>query len=214
MKSITLIIFFFIFISCEINEKQSFKTISENPLINYRIVNGDIFIFNSNFEVLDSITANFSEKGIELAQNGNIIESKILFKKALSLAPDSPVILNNLGQVEFYANNFEKAIEYYNESLLKSDSTYLFAAQNLARTYGLIGESENSEKVFEFIINKSDLDFIKGVSYYSLTKMYLDYGEIKKAKLSIKYAKKYFEKDDFFEAPLVTMESRIVNYYK
>lgn len=205
---------FFIIISCEIKENKPFKTISDSPNIKYRIMHDEISIYDSNFKILNSQAADFSNEGIELAQRGNLVKAKVLFKKALALEPNSPVILNNLEEVEFENKNFEQAIEYYNKSIEISDSTYLYAAQNLGITYGVIGEKDLSEKLLKFVIKDSKIDFIKGASYYSLTKMYLDYGDIENAKYALKNAEKYLETEEYYNDPIAALESKILNYYK
>lgn len=205
---------FFILISCEIKENKPFKTISDSPNIEYQISHDEISISDSNFKIMNSQAADFSNEGIELAQRGNFIKAKILFKKALSLEPNSPIILSNLGLVEYNLKNFEQAIEYYNKSIEISDSTYLYAAQNLGMTYGVIGEKELSEQLLKFVIKNSKNDFNKGTAFFTLTKMYLDYGDIENAKYALINAKKYLETEDYFKDPIAALESKIVNYYK
>ncbi len=205
-----IFLFLLIVFSCQTNKKEPIKT-GDNPNIEFIKYGDNIEFYNSDFDMGDE--AEINSEGLELAYTGNYNEAKIKFKKALLINPKSSITLNNLGNLERELKNFPEAIKYFNSSLVYSDSTYFPAAHNLGRLYALIGESENAEKKFNLVIEKSGNDFLIGMSYFDLTVMYYDYGWIDKAKFSISKSKKHLGKYDDFDKEIEIMELYINNYY-
>ena len=121
--------------------------------------------------------------------------------------------MNNLGNLESNAKNFKKSIDYYKKSFAHSNSQYFVAGLNLARTLSVIGEDINAEKEFLNVINNSDLDFIKGISYYQLAENHLRYGEIEKGTKSIIKAKQLLNNYPDFESDLIKTENKLRDYY-
>ena len=108
--------------------------------------------------------------------------------KALELDSQDPVILNNLGNIEYDEKNFEKALDYFKQSIKVSDSLYLIAFFNLGKTYSLIGEEEKAAVVLKFAENKAENLLLKGLAQYHLAVSYLEYGKVEKGREALKKA--------------------------
>ena len=156
----------------------------------------------------------FCEKGVTLILNGDFEGGETEFLKALSINPNSINTLSNLGNLKFMLREFPDAINYLNESIRLSDSTYFPAVLNLGRLYGLLGEDKKAEKLFNHIIEKSEVDFLIGVSHFAMAQMYLDYGWIEKSKLSFSKSENKLKSYSDFVPDLDTLKLEIENYNK
>jgi tetratricopeptide (TPR) repeat protein len=204
-----LILVFILLISC--NKQKKFIKISDNPYIEYSKEGYNISIYISDFKLGKGNDLN--SEGMDFARKENFEKAREKFTQALSIEPNDPVILNNLGNIEHHSYEFEKAIEYFEKSLISSDSLYVSAGINLGKTYSLIGEKEKSELLFNEILKKTDIDFLNGLCYFELTRSHLDYGEIKKAKFSFSKANSILTNYEDFETELNELESKIIHYY-
>ncbi|MDX1830136.1 MAG: tetratricopeptide repeat protein [Lutibacter sp.] len=204
-----IIIISILLISC--NKQKKFIKIINNPYIEYSKEGYNISIYISDFSIGKGNELN--NQGIDFARKKKFDKAREKFIQSLSLEPNDPVILNNLGNIEYQEKKFEKAIEYFEKSLISSDSLYISAGINLGKTYSLIGEKEKSELLFKAIIAKTNIDFLKGICYFELTRKHLDYGEVKKAKLSFSNAKSILKNYQDFEIELNDLETRINHYY-
>lgn len=205
-----IIIISILFISC--NKQRKFIKINDNPYIEYSKEGYDVIIYISDFRLNKGNKLN--SEGIDFARNENFEKAREKFVQALTIEPNDPIILNNLGNLEYNDHKFEKAIEYLEKSLIYSDSLYVTAGINLGKTYSLIGEKEKSELLFNSILTKTDIDFLKGLCYFELTRKHLDYGEIQKAKLSLLNANSILTNYEDFEIELNELETRIIHYYE
>ena len=204
-----ILLFLVLFNSCG-NEKKKFVKISDDPFIGYYKVGDNIQFISSDFELGNEKDLN--SQAVEAVRNGNYKEGEIKLNKALSINPKSSIILNNLGILKQDLKDFPKAIKYYSEALILSDSTYFPAAMNLGKLYGSIGDDENAQKVYNYVINNSEIEFLNGISHFGLAKMYYDYGWIEKAKLSMSKSKKILQNYKDFDAEIEIMENNINNY--
>ena len=161
VKKVIFILIISLFFSCK-KKETILITINNDPLIQYYRVNKENIVL---------ISSDFNEKE--------------LTKKTYLLILKSSITFHNLGNLELILKKFPKAITYYNKSILLSDSTYYPSILSLGKTYGVLGEDKKAEKLYNHIIEKSEIDFLIGISYLGLSKMYLDYGWIDKAKISI-----------------------------
>ena len=198
-------------ISCKTEEKK-IVTVNKNPLIQYYKDGKDVLISSSDFQMGKEYE--FCEKGVTLILNGDFEGGETEFLKALSINPNSINTLSNLGNLKFMLREFPDAINYLNESIRLSDSTYFPAVLNLGRLYGLLGEDKKAEKLFNHIIENSEVDFLIGVSHFGLAQMYLDYGWIEKAKLSFSKSEFKLKSYSDFEPDLDTLKLEIENYNK
>ncbi len=204
-----LILISILSISC--NKQRKFIKINDNPYIEYSKEGYDILIFISDFSLNEGSKLNL--EGVDLARNEKIDKAREKFIQALTLEPNNPIILNNLGNLEHKDYKFDKAIECFEKALIHSDSLYVSAGINLGKIYSLIGEKEKSELLFNSILKKTHIDFLKGICYFKLTRKHLDYGEIQKAKLSLSNANSILTNYEDFKTELNELETRIKHYY-
>jgi len=68
------------------------------------------------------------------AQQGNREKATYFYQNALGENPQSASILNNLGNLSFYAKNYQEAIKYYQEAI-KTDPSIVSSRFNLSQTY-------------------------------------------------------------------------------
>lgn len=196
-------------ISC--TEERRFIKISDDPYIEYLKIGSNVSVYTSDFKLGEGDDLN--SQGMEFAFKKNYDEARQKFIQALLLEPNDPIILNNLGNVERHNYEFEKAIEYFEKSLIASDSLYISAGINLGKTYSLIGEKERSDLLLNEILKKTDIEFFKGLCYLQLTRGHLEYREIEKAKLSFSKASLIFRYYDDFKDDLNELDSKIKAFY-
>jgi len=198
-----------IFISCR-TEESKLVTVNINPLIQYYKSGQNVSIISSDFQM--GKEREFCEKGISLILEGDISGGEEELLKALSVNPNSSITLNNLGNLKYLSKEFPAAIDYFNESIIISDSTYYPSILNLGKLYGLIGDDEKAEELLNYVIENSEIDFLNGISHFRLSRMYLDYGWIDKAKLSLSKSKTLLGPYNDFDSDLNILSSRIENY--
>lgn len=82
------------------------------------------------------------------------------YEQALSLRPDYPDALNNLGSAWFESKNYRKALQYYERAFSLSPHSAIIAA-NLGTTYFAVGRFEDGEKAYRtaFELDPTALDF-------------------------------------------------------
>lgn len=68
------------------------------------------------------------------AQGGDYVKATRFYQKALEGNPDSPMILNNLGNLAFYSKHYDKALEYYQKALVVAPSL-VSAHYNMSQAY-------------------------------------------------------------------------------
>jgi len=210
LKKILISILTIIFIiSCK-TEGIKLITVNKNPLIQYYKVGQNISILSSDFQM--GKESEFCEKGVSLILEGDFEGGETEFLKALSINPKSVITLNNLGNLKDKFREFPDAINYFNESISLSDSTYLPSVLNLGRLYGYIGEDKKAEQLFNHIIEKSEVDFLIGISHLGMAKMYLDYGWIEKAKFSLSKSKTIMKPYSDFDSDIDSLKMKIKNY--
>jgi tetratricopeptide (TPR) repeat protein len=150
-------------------------------------------------------------EAINFAKQGDFSKARSTLLKALKIESDNPIILNNLGNVEHRLKNYQKAIDYYEISLKKSDSIYLNAALNLGLLYWKDYEFEKSARVLEYVLDKSNNDFQIGSAHYQLARTYLDNNQCSKSKSSWDEAREVFKDVEGFQTRLVRLEEEIVS---
>jgi len=81
------------------------------------------------------------------AQRGHYEQATRFYQNALGQNPQSPLILNNLGNLAFYKRDYPEAIRYYEESIKVSPAT-VSAYFNLSQTYREMLMFEKGERLF------------------------------------------------------------------
>ena len=153
-------------ISCkpENNSNEKIDNINNKENIN-------IYFDNEKFETKKS--EKFNSEGVELAKKNEFNKAEIKFLKALKIEPNNPTILNNLGNIKKFKNEYEESINYYEKSLIVSDSLYFNSALNLGIVFYKIKNYNKSLKLLEYVISKStDLKLIE-IAYYNIVLIYL-----------------------------------------
>ncbi len=80
-------------------------------------------------------------------QNSAYADAERLYREALSKDPDSPLLLNNLGNIYFYLKDYKQALEYYRQALQNSPQPAL-VHYNLSQTYREMLLFEEGEKAY------------------------------------------------------------------
>jgi tetratricopeptide (TPR) repeat protein len=144
------IILFLVLISCK-NEKKSH---GNNSNLKNDKGNIDLYIGNEKFESKEA--DKFNSEGIEFVKKSEYKKAEIMFLKALENEPNNPTILNNLGNVKKFQNEYEESIKYYEKSLLVSDSLYLNSALNIGIATYKSKNYDKSIKLLEYVISESN----------------------------------------------------------
>lgn len=118
--------------------------------------------------------------GLNFAQKGQDKNAEIAFKKALSLKPEMPEALINLGGLAYGRKDFDACIEY-NEKALKLESGLALANCNIAFAHSLKGNDERAVELFSRIVDEHDE---YAAAHYGLA---VSYDALGKADLSRKH---------------------------
>ena len=167
-------------------------------------------MYISGFELEAQGELNY--EGMEMAINGDYDEAEKTLLNALSIDTTNIVVINNLGNVNKFQGKYAKAESYFEHAFKMSDSTYFPAALNLGTLYMEREEMRKAEEIYLHFAKSSNIDFIVGVSYFLLARMYCKGGWIDKAEASIEMAKKDLMKYEGFQDPIEEVESFIENY--
>jgi Tfp pilus assembly protein PilF len=91
-------------------------------------------------------------RGYRYLLKGEAVKALRYFQRALSLAPDSPVILNNMGNALFNLNRFDEAQDAYKQAI-EASHDYLKPYRNLALLYQLQGRNNEAISVYRQYLN-------------------------------------------------------------
>ncbi len=107
-------------------------------------------LYEKEFQIKDTM---FYMALIKLYQ-GNIRESKLLFEQIISLYPDMYEGYLNLGVIEEKADDYEKALYYYQKAFELESNNFNISA-DLAHLYLKMG---NAEKAKQFFVRASEIN--------------------------------------------------------
>ena len=204
MKFNLFVILFLLLISCKTEKKSE-----ENTIIKRDNKNIDLYIGNEKFESKESGKLNL--EGVELAKKSEFKKAEIKLLKALGNEPNNPTILNNLGNVKKYQNEYEESIIYYEKSLLASDSLYLNSALNIGIVTYKIKNYDKSLKLLEYVISESNNLKLIEIAYYNLVLVHLAQNECNKAKTELKKSEQILENNFKFVEQYEYLKSEIRN---
>ena len=204
MKFNLFVILFLLLISCKTEKKSE-----ENTIIKRDNKNIDLYIGNEKFESKESGKLNL--EGVELAKKSEFKKAEIKLLKALGNEPNNPTILNNLGNVKKYQNEYEESIIYYEKSLLASDSLYLNSALNIGIVTYKIKNYDKSLKLLEYVISESNNLKLIEIAYYNLVLVHLAQNECNKAKTELKKSEQILENNFKFVEQYEYLKSEIKN---
>jgi tetratricopeptide (TPR) repeat protein len=204
MKFNLFVILFLLLISCKTEKKSE-----ENTIIKRDNKNIDLYIGNEKFESKESGKLNL--EGVELAKKSEFKKAEIKLLKALGNEPNNPTILNNLGNVKKYQNEYEESLIYYEKSLLASDSLYLNSALNIGIVTYKIKNYDKSLKLLEYVISESNNLKLIEIAYYNLVLVHLAQNECNKAKTELKKSEQILENNFQFVEQYEYLKSEIKN---
>lgn len=95
-------------------------------------------------------------EGIERVREGDGAESERLFKQALELEPDSPVILNNLAAAYSLQGRLDESDRLIRQ-IHQQHPDYLFGITNLAKIHIHKGELNEAEKLLKPVMSRKRL---------------------------------------------------------
>jgi tetratricopeptide (TPR) repeat protein len=126
----------------------------EFPRLATAIVVGLIVLFVSNYDFVDvkeRPDRAYLQIGLMYWNKGDLTEAEKAFQAGLTINPDSPLLLNNLGNIYYKKRIYPEAEKKYRRALLL-DEYYMDARKNLIRLY------ERGER--EDMLPRSYLEFL------------------------------------------------------
>jgi tetratricopeptide (TPR) repeat protein len=201
MKFYLFVILFSALISCKSENNSKEKDNLESNI--------DLYITGEKFETKKADKLNL--EGIELSKKSEYKKAEIMFLKALENEPNNPTILNNLGNVKKFQNEYEESIKYYEKSLLASDSLYLNSALNIGIVTYKIKNYDKSLKLLEYVISESTNLKLIEIAYYNLVLVHLALNECDKAKTELKNSEQILENNFQFVEQYEYLKSKIKN---
>ena len=204
MRFYLFVITFSILISCK-SENNS----KESDTLKSKKENIDLYITGEKFETKESEKLNL--EGIELSKKGEYKKAEKIFLNALKIDSNNPTILNNLGNVKKFQNEYNKSIEYYEKSLLVSDSLYLNSALNIGIVSYKTEDYNKSLKLLKYVISVSKNLKLTEIAYYNLILVYIKQNKCEKAKIELKKSEKIFENNFQFVEQYVYLKEKIKN---
>lgn len=161
----------------------------------------------NNFE--NKKAKELNDKGQKAAEESNFLEADKLFKEALKLEPNNPVILNNLGFTAHSLEHSSEANEYYVKAI-ELDSSYLKTFANYSLFLYENGDYKKATQIAEFGIEHTEDNEIMGLCFYHATLSLNQLNECLKAK---EYYEKFialFSEDQRFVASYEHLKQEMV----
>jgi len=119
---------------------------------------------------IDSIVSD----GIRLHDKGNYLEAIEVYKRALAIEPESPLVNYEIGMSYLYAKNYEKALEHSNLTLASDNKYYLPAVILKGSSLDYLGRTDESIELFKKALKLHPdaylLHYNLGYNYYRLKK--------------------------------------------
>lgn len=203
MKYLQIAFLILLCLSCNDTSKKL------NIYYNEGLTENDFIIGNYTFKNREAERLN--NLGIQEIKKSEIREAEKYFIQAYRLEPDNPVILTNLGNIYLKVGTAKMAIEYYQEALVSSDSTYFSAATNLGRVYCRNKQFEEAKQILDYIISITDDSRLIAIAEYTLATVYIETKECNKANYLYLKTKDSFDEYPDFKSNLDTLEEDIKN---
>lgn len=166
-----------------------------------------VFSGNNNFK--DKEANRLNNEGVRFIKNGEYLNAEKKFIEALKNEPDNPTILTNLGNLTKDFGETNKAIEFYNDAIMYSDSTNFNALYNLGLTYCNNGQYRDSEQILKYVIKNFDTEDQEALAYYVLSKVYLNIDECTNAETSMKKAENFYLNNSKLHSDLHKLKEEI-----
>ena len=125
-----------------------------------------------NLEIVkDDLAFLHEEKGQSYQQKGNYSSAIADFQQALAFTQDSASIYNQIGLCYYYQKDFNKAIQYYEQSHQIDPSNEVVFLNNTGMAYAKLGQFEEAEKSFkqlQQLVPENGLVYRDWAVYYAL----------------------------------------------
>ncbi len=99
----------------------------------------------------------FNELGIAYRNKDRLEEAIRAYQKALSLDPENPVVMKNLGDAFYLAKEYARAVEICQKAL-KSNPRFHQARSTLGLAYYRMGKYREAQEEFEIVLKMSPQD--------------------------------------------------------
>ena len=172
-----LVLFFIIAFSFSCKKE---KSSNKDEILIDRHGNEHIYSADHYFETDEA--KKYNALGNTLAREGRYEDARLEFLKADNFEHNNPIVLNNLGNLEWNLDNRIKAIKYYNVAIKVSDSTYLDAFLNLGLQYWRLDKYKIAEFNYNYVLDRTDSDNQKAAIYYNLSNGYIKLDKCVKAR--------------------------------
>lgn len=150
-----------------------------------------------------------NDKGQIAAKESNFVEAQKLFKEALKLEPNNPVILNNLGFTEHSLDHSNDANQYYLKAI-EIDSTYIKTYANYSLFLYENGDYKKAVKIAEYGIQNTEDNEIMGLCFYHATLSLNQLNECAKAKEYYEQFITLFGEDKRFVASYENLKQEMI----
>lgn len=211
MRIITLFILSLTIFSCD----KSHKTNESNDVRTIEILHRegesdlDIFLGNESFNNVEALRLN--NMGIQFLKEYQYKKAEKNLIAAYRLEPKNPTILTNLGNIYREIGTGKMALEYFNEALIISDSTYFNAAYNMGVVYFSMKEYEKSKEILEYIILQTKDENEITFAEYEIVRVYLNQNKCSKARKLYNRIKSDLDKFPEFKEDREKLEQQINN---
>lgn len=125
---------------------------------------------------------NFVKEGIQLHDNGNYDKAIEVYKKALKLDPNSPLVNYEIAFSYFTNGDYKMAIKHSNVVLEQNTDYMLEAYMTKASALDMLGKTKESIKLFEKAIKKTQEHYLL---YYNLALNYYKLNDLNNAEKNV-----------------------------
>lgn len=148
--------------------------------------------YNSSLLPEENTAHTLNIQGYQHLLKGEAEEALSYFQRALALAPENPIILNNMGNALLNLNRFDAAQEAYQQAIA-ANLNYLKPYRNLALLYQLQGK--NNEAIAAYL-KYLDLAPDDGEAHHNLGLLYMTEGRTTEAVDAFEAASVYLTPTD------------------
>lgn len=157
-----------------VSEKTEVIEVVERPDGPTEIITGVDEFKNKEAERLNGL-------GISYIRDNDYNQAEEKFIAAYRIEPDNPTILNNLGNIYQEKGTVRMALEYYTESFMASDSTYLKAAHNMGLMYAANEDFDKSLEIFDYVLAQTKSENQRLITSFEISRVLAKQNECMKA---------------------------------
>ncbi len=213
MRHLILLNFILVLFSCKNENSEHIRSNNSGNEIDISLSenqsDNDIYLAAGNFNNQEA--SGLNAEGIKYVRTFDYNKAEKRFKQALLIEPENPILLNNLGNISDLKNDINTAINFYEKSLINSDSTYLHPALNLGVIYYKTNRDMESIDLFKLVILKSKDKNQVATARFQLAKSYIEISECEKARTELKLAKNMLKDIPEFKNKFEYVEGKIEN---